>query len=395
VLDRTQRQTVAHLNPTRRVDESPLPRFDPAFEIDPAAVVEAAAESVLVTTADLDPPGPTILYVNPAFEKMTGWSRADVVGKSPRILQGPNTNRRVFADLRQTLLAGRAWQALAINYRKDGSEFFMEWSIVPLKDSRGEIYQYVAVQRDVTGRIEADRRLGEAQAAERRADRARTNLARYFSPKLVDILATKDQPLGPVRRQVLAVLFADIAGFTSLAETLPPEQVVELLRDTHKWMEKVIFAHDGLIAGYIGDAILTIFGVPEPGDQDAVRALSCAYELQIAARRWNRKRMLRNLPAIRIGLGLHYGSAVLGDIGTEQYVEFTVIGDTVNTASRLQQATRTIDCDLVVSQDLVRAVMDKAQGSEQQALLQRLRHHGDLAIRGRSQAIQIWTHKQG
>ena len=213
MLDRTQRQTVAHLNPTRRVDKSPLPRFDPAFEIDPAAVVEAAAESVLVTTADLDPPGPTILYVNPAFEKMTGWSRADVVGKSPRILQGPHTDRRVFADLRQTLLAGRAWQALAINYRKDGSEFFMEWSIVPLKDSRGEIYQYVAVQRDVTGRIEADRRLGEAQAAERRADRARTNLARYFSPKLVDILATKDQPLGPVRRQVLAVLFADIAGF--------------------------------------------------------------------------------------------------------------------------------------------------------------------------------------
>jgi PAS domain S-box-containing protein len=66
-----------------------LPRFDPAFEIDPAAVVEAAAESVLVTTADLDPPGPTILYVNPAFEKMTGWSRADVVGKSPGSYKGP------------------------------------------------------------------------------------------------------------------------------------------------------------------------------------------------------------------------------------------------------------------------------------------------------------------
>ena len=100
MLNRTQRKTVAHLNPTRRVDESPLPRFDPAFEIDPAAVVEAAAESVLVTTADLDPPGPTILYVNPAFEKMTVWSRAYVVGKSPRILQGPHTDRRVFADLR-------------------------------------------------------------------------------------------------------------------------------------------------------------------------------------------------------------------------------------------------------------------------------------------------------
>jgi PAS domain S-box-containing protein len=370
-----------------------VPRLDPAYEIDPAAVVEAAAESVLVTTADLDPPGPSIVYVNPAFERMTGWSKAEVVGKSPRILQGPNTDRRVFADLRHNLLAGRAWEALAINYRKDGSEFFMEWSIVPLKDARGEIYQYVAVQRDVTGRIEADRRLREAEAAERRADRARTNLARYFSPRLVEILATKDRPLGPVRRQVMAVLFADIAGFTSLAETLPPEQVVELLREVHGWMEQVIFAHAGSIEGYIGDAVLAIFGVPEPGERDAIRALSCAYELHIAARRWNRKRKLRNLSEIRIGIGLHYGSAVLGDIGTERCLRFTVIGDTVNAASRLQQATRDLDCDLVVSHDLVRAVMDKAKGSEQRALLQRLRHHGDLTIRGRSQAVDVWTYK--
>jgi PAS domain S-box-containing protein len=369
-----------------------VPRFDPAYEIDPAAVMEAAAESILVTTAELDSPGPSIVYVNPAFERMTGWPRAEVLGKSPRILQGPNTDRRVFADLRQTLRSGRVWEALALNYRKDGSEFFMEWSIVPLKDHRGEIYQYVAVQRDVTGRIEADRRLGKAQAAERRAERARTNLARYFSPKLVEILATKDQPLGPVRRQVLAVLFADIAGFTSLAETLPPEQVVELLREIHEWMEKVIFAHEGSIEGYIGDAVLAIFGVPEPGERDAIRALSCAYELQIAARRWNRERMRRSLPEIQIGIGLHHGSAVLGDIGTEQYLQFTVIGDTVNAASRLQQATRALACDLVVSQDLVRAVMEEAKASEQRALLQHLRHHGDLAIRGRSQAVEVWTY---
>jgi PAS domain S-box-containing protein len=368
-----------------------MPRSDQAYQIDPAAVIEAAAESVLVTTADLDAPGPSIVYVNPAFEKMTGWSRAEVVGKSPRILQGSNTDRRVFADLRQTLRAGRVWEALALNYRKDGSEFFMEWSIVPLKDRSGEIYQYVAVQRDVTGRVEADRRLRAAEAAERRADRARANLARYFSPSLVELLATKDQPLGPVRRQVMAVLFADVAGFTSLAERLPPEQVVELLREIHEWMERVIFAHDGSIEGYSGDAVLAIFGVPEPGERDAIRALSCAHELQIAARRWSRERMLRKLPEIRIGIGLHYGPAVLGDIGTERCLRFTVIGDTVNAASRLQQATRALDCDLVVSQDVVRAVMDQATGSEQRALLHRLRHYGELPIRGRSQALEIWT----
>jgi adenylate cyclase len=209
------------------------------------------------------------------------------------------------------------------------------------------------------------------------------------------MLATKDQPLGPVRRQVMAVLFADIAGFTRLAETLPPEQVVELLREVHEWMERVIFAHEGSIEGYIGDAVLAIFGVPEPGERDAIRALSCAHELQITARRWNRERMLRNLPEIRIGIGLHYGPAVLGDVGTERCLQFTVIGDTVNAASRLQQATRALDCDLVVSQDLVRAVTDQARGSERRALLQRLQHHGDLTIRGRAQALEVWTCRGG
>lgn len=370
-----------------------MPKFDPARDIDPAVVVEAAAESILITTADLDPPGPSIVYVNPAFEKMTGWSRAEVLGKSPRILQGPDTDQSVSSDLRQALLCGRSWEGLAINYRKDGSAFFMEWSIVPLRDDRGEIYQYLAVQRDVTARVEADRRLREAEAAERRADRARTNLARYFSPRLVEMLATKDQPLGPVRRQDLAVLFADIAGFTRIAETVPPEQVIELLRDIHEWMERVIFEHEGSIEGYIGDAVLAIFGVPEPGERDAVRALSCAYELQLAARRWNRERTRRKLPEIRIGIGLHYGSAVLGDVGTKRYVEFTVIGDTVNAASRLQQATRTLDCDLVVSHDLVRVVMDRAKGKEQRGLLKRLQHHGDLTIRGRSQPVEVWTYR--
>jgi PAS domain S-box-containing protein len=368
-----------------------LPGFDPRSEIDPASVIEAAAESILITTAELDRPGPSIVYVNPAFERMTGWLKTDVLGRSPRILQGPNTDLGVFSDLRARLLSGHTWEGLAINYRRDGSEFFMEWSIVPLQNDRGETYQYVAIQRDVTARVEAERRLREAEAAERQAERARTNLSRYFSPKLVEILAKKDQPLGPVRRQDLAILFADIAGFTSLAETLPPEQILELLREIHGWMEKAIFAHDGSIEGYIGDAVLAIFGVPEATERDGIRALACAYDLQAAALKWNEERARKDLPAIRIGIGLHFGSAVLGDVGTERYVEFTVIGDTVNTASRLQQATRALNCDLVVSQDLVRAIRAGAKARERERLLAPLAHHGELTIRGRSRPVEIWT----
>jgi class 3 adenylate cyclase len=267
----------------------------------------------------------------------------------------------------------------------------MEWSIVPLKNERGEVYHYVAVQRDVSPRIEAEQRLQEAQAAERAAERARANLARYFSPKLVETLAAKDQPLGAVRRQNLAVLFADVVGFTRLSEILDPEEVMEILRDIHSWMEKAIFRHDGSIEGYIGDAVLAIFGFPETGGKDASNALSCTYDLLIAAQHWNQGRTSKGLAPIHIGIGLHYGPVVLGDVGTEEYVDFTVIGDTVNTASRLQQATRSLRCDLVVGQELVNAIKDENEREDTTNLLERLQPRGDLAIRGRTQAVGIWT----
>ena len=368
-----------------------MPKSGSKSNIDPAAVLEAAAESILVTTSDLDAPGPSIVYANPAFERMTGWSAAEVLGKSPRILQGPKTDLRVFADLRETLHAGKIWENRTVNYRKDGSEFWMEWSIVPLLDERGEARQYVAIQRDVSARVEAERRLQESRAAERAAERARTNLARYFSPKLVQTLAAKDHPLGPVRRQNLAVLFADVVDFTRLSETLDPEQVMEILRDIHSWMEKAIFRRDGSIEGYIGDAVLAIFGFPETGGDDAGNALSCAYELLTAARHWNQERAERDLVPINIRLGLHYGPVVLGDVGTEEYVEFTVIGDTVNTASRLQQAARTLDCDLIVSQELVTAIKGEDGRENMDSLLGPLRRYGNFAIRGRSQAVEVWT----
>jgi class 3 adenylate cyclase len=94
---------------------------------------------------------------------------------------------------------------------------------------------------------------------------------------------------------------------------------------------------------------------------------------------------------IGVGLGLHYGPVVLGDVGTGEYLEFTVIGDTVNTASRLQQATRNLDCDLVVGQELVDAVKVENDGQFAANLLNRLQHYGDFAIRGRSKAVDIWT----
>jgi PAS domain S-box-containing protein len=357
---------------------------------DAAKVMEAAAESILITTGDFDAPGPTIIYVNPAFEKMTGWVKEEVVGKSPRILQGPKTDLGIFVSMRERLLAENLWEGLTVNYRKDGSEFWMEWSIVPVSDDSKKKICYVAVQRDVSARIESERRLRQAEAAEKVAERARANLARYFPPKLMTTLAEKDHPLGAVRKQNLAVLFADVVGFTKLSEDLEPEQVIEILRDIHKWTQKVIFKYDGSIEGYIGDAILAIFGFPEAKQTDAGNALACAYELHEEAAAWNKKREAIGLKPVRIGIGLEYGPVVLGDVGTKDYVEFTVVGDTVNTASRLQQVTRNLNCDLVAGQGLVENIRNE-QSERSEQLFRYLQPHGPFNVRGRSEPVDIWT----
>ena len=136
-------------------------------DLDAMSLLEAMTESVLVTTTDLDSPGPSIVYVNPAFETMTGWSKEEVIGKSPRILQGPKTDHKIFIDLRERLAQGQTWVGQTTNYRQDGSEFVMEWSIVPIRDRRDVIYRYLAVQRDITKRVTIERDLAVARADER------------------------------------------------------------------------------------------------------------------------------------------------------------------------------------------------------------------------------------
>lgn len=372
-----------------------MPRRGSATGIDSSAILGAAAESILVTSTNLDPPGPEVIYANPAFEKMTGWRIGQILGQSPRLLQGPKTDLNVFANMRKVLRRGGVWEGLAINYRRDGTEFWMEWSIAGLRDEQGEIYQYMAIQRDVTARIEMQHSLRRAQLAASAAERARVNLARYFPPKLVATLAAKDQPLGPVKQQDLAVLFADIVGFTKLSEGLEPADVMQLLRDIHAWMQKVIFKWNGTIEGYIGDEVLAIFGFPENGGSGASNALACAYELLSSAQDWNQERARMGQPPVRIGIGLHYGPVVLGDVGTADFVEFTVIGDTVNTASRLQEATRRLVCDLVVGQPLLDAVRAEQYDPTQAGRFANLKRFGPLDIRGRQERVEVWTLSKG
>lgn len=226
------------------------------------------------------------------------------------------------------------------------------------------------------------------------AERARTNLARYFSPNLVEMLAHRDEPLGPVRRETVAVLFVDIVGFTGMAENMPPESVVTLLREFHERMAAQIFACGGTVEKYIGDEIFAVFGLLKAEIDDAANALRCANGMLAALDAWNGERAASGEPALSIGIGLNYGPAVMGDVGSDQGLSFTVIGDTVNTASRLQGLTRDLKTPLVVADAIVSSI-DGAQSPELKMLLASLLDQGEQALKGRSGAVRIWTKAHG
>ncbi len=214
------------------------------------------------------------------------------------------------------------------------------------------------------------------------AERERANLARHFSPNMVDMLSHSDEPLGAVRRQKVAVLFADIAGFSGLAERLGPEQAMDLLRRTHSLVAEQVFAHGGTLDKYIGDAVMATFGVPTVGPDDAANAIACARSIRTALAANN---PLESDP-VKVGIGAHYGEVVIGDIGDERRLEFGVIGDTVNVASRLEQLTRKLG-PVVVSEDLLTAAGLAEAGSGADGF----RRIPGQRLRGRKEPIDIWV----
>jgi two-component system cell cycle sensor histidine kinase/response regulator CckA len=127
------------------------------------SAVMQAKESIVITDAELDLPGPRIIFVNPAFTQMTGYSAQEVIGRTPRILQGPRTDEAVLQQLREKLERGDVFEGEAVQYRKDGTTYFQEWQIAPLHDAGGKITHFVSIQRDITQRKQTEQALSDSE----------------------------------------------------------------------------------------------------------------------------------------------------------------------------------------------------------------------------------------
>ena len=223
-------------------------------------------------------------------------------------------------------------------------------------------------------------------------ERERANLSRYFSPNVVEELSQNDQPLKQVRRQEIAVLFVDIVNFTGYSADRDPYEVIGVLREFHTRMEQEVFRHGGTLDKYLGDGLMATFGTPVAGTCDATNALDCARAMVVAMDRWNQERRQLHEPEIHAGIGVHYGTAVLGDIGNNR-LEFAVIGTAVNVASRLEALTRPLRARLVISADLRARVLAETgnRDGDPDAALAGLTRLEDQPVRGIEEKMTVWA----
>ncbi|SMF46413.1 adenylate/guanylate cyclase [Tistlia consotensis] len=220
------------------------------------------------------------------------------------------------------------------------------------------------------------------------SERARSHLSRYFSPDVADRLAREGGRLETAEERPVAVLFVDIVGFTGLSEGRPAEQVVTLLRSFRTRMARCVFAHGGTLDKYVGDEVMATFGTLGSGRRDAANAIACGLAMLGEVERWNAKRRQRGTAEIAVGVGIHYGPCVVGNVGSASQLEFTCIGDAVNCAQRLERLTRELGTPIIVSEDAMAAARRELEGEEES--LARFAVGGTHPLRGRLEEVPIW-----
>lgn len=222
--------------------------------------------------------------------------------------------------------------------------------------------------------------LREAQRRQAAAERAQASLSRYFSPRLAERLAEGGDvaSLAGERREV-ATLFTDVAGFTSLAESIDPALLTKLLNDYLAGMTDIVFAHDGTVTKIIGDALYILFGAPTDQPDHAARAVACAMDLDKFAQAF---RQTCRGDGIALGvtrIGVHAGPAIVGNFGGGRFFDYTAYGDTINIAARLESANKSLGTRICISS----AAIERMRGFHGRPV-------GDLVLRGRREPLRAY-----
>jgi adenylate cyclase len=301
-------------------------------------------DSILRTMATgvvtLDPDG-RVAFANAAGLRIFSRAESYEPGRPFAELFHGEDNPALVAGVEQGL-RGEAFTAYEFQYHKGDDEILnVNLHVLPLRHAeKNRSLGVVVIAEDIT---QEQRLMG--------------TLCRYMTRSLAEqILKDRDKLKLGGNRSVVAVLFSDIRDFTTISENSTAEEVVALLNEYFSRMIDPIFEYEGTLDKYIGDAIMAVFGAPVNRVDDGLRAVRAALEMRRALRRFNQDRTARGLPPIGNGIGITKGEAISGNIGSEVRMDYTVIGDTVNIAARLEGLTKNYEFKILVNEEIYREI---------------------------------------
>jgi adenylate cyclase len=210
-------------------------------------------------------------------------------------------------------------------------------------------------------------------------DRVKATFNKFHNKEIAEKLLSGEVKLGGERKEA-TIFFSDVRGFTAMSETMEPEQVVEMLNEYMTRMVSIIRAHNGIVDKYVGDAIMAIWGVPLTGEDDAGNAVKACIAMREELARLNELRLSRGQGALRIGMGLNTGQVIAGNIGSDEKMEYTVIGDSVNLASRMESMTKEYGTDFLVPKVIQDRLKDRFVFEQCKS----------AKVKGKAQAIEIF-----
>jgi PAS domain S-box-containing protein len=325
-----------------------------------------AASSVGIVIADARLPGMPLIYVNPAFERITGYSATDVLGYNCRFLQGKDTSQPAVAQLRAAIKAGEDCTVTLLNYRKDGTPFWNELTISPIYDDNKNLTHFVGIQADISARISAEQALHLEQ---HKSERLLLNIL----PK--PIAEQLKQFEGSLAQQFAeaTILFADIVGFTPLSAQMRPLELLNLLNEIFSVFDQLAEKHGVEKIKTIGDAYMVAGGLPIPKDNHAEAIAQMALDMQQAIHNFQAQQG----KSFQIRIGINTGPVVAGVIGIKKF-SYDLWGDAVNVASRMESSG--VPGRIQVTAATKERLQDKYLFEER----------GAIAVKGKGKMITYW-----
>lgn len=310
---------------------------------DEVLAVKNYNENILASTTDgvvtLDQQQ-RVVTANGAALNILGLYGAEQLAGRPAQELFSGDNAWVLRSIDKVIASGLSDAAVdAVFVRPDGGEASVNLTAAPLKDAQAQRIGLILNFEDFTSE-----------------KRVKSTMARYMSQEVADqLLAAGESVLGG-KLQKASILFSDLRGFTTVSETLGARETVSMLNQYFEQMVEVIFNHHGILDKYIGDAIMAVFGSPFAGPRDADNAVATANGMLSALAQFNRRRTDVGQKPLDIGIGIATGDVIVGNIGSPRRMEYTVIGDDVNLASRLESATKQYGVRVLLSEATVAAL---------------------------------------